>query len=97
MENLTIPSSFIGAAVFFGLLAMVAWLLIRETLRIVLKPALVLLGLAMVAVWMGVLDGTALGGAFAWVGDQLVTGAGMAAEWATDAFEGSSAPDSGEA
>lgn len=90
MESIPVPSSLVGALVFFGLLAMVMWLVIRETLRIVLKPALVVAALALVAVWAGLLDETAIGSGLTWMGDQLIRGVSLAAEWATDAFEQSS-------
>lgn len=87
MESLPVPTSLVGAVVFFGLLAMIAWLLVRETLRIVLKPALIVAALALVAVWAGVLDETVIGRSLTWLGDQLVVGLSLAAEWATEAWE----------
>lgn len=94
MESLPVPTSLVGAVLFFGLLAMIAWLLIRETLRIVLKPALVVAAIALVAVWAGVLDETVIGRSLTWLGDQLVVGLSLAAEWATEAWEavGAGAP-----
>jgi hypothetical protein len=88
MESLPVPSSLVGAVVFFGLLGMLAWLLIRETLRIVLKPALVVGGLVLVAVWTGVLDQTLVGRWLSWTGDRVVAGAAAAGQWATGAWEG---------
>ena len=87
MESLPVPSSLVGAVVFFGLLAMIAWLLIRETLRIVLKPALVVAAIALIAVWAGVLDETVVGRSLTWLGDRLVVGLSLASEWATEAWE----------
>ncbi|MFW6089986.1 MAG: hypothetical protein ACODAB_09545 [Gemmatimonadota bacterium] len=81
------PSSLVGAVVFFGLLAMIACLLIRETLRIVLKPALVVAALALIAVWAGVLDETVIGRSLAWLGDRIVVGLSLASQWATEAWE----------
>lgn len=88
MESLPVPSSLIGALVFFGLLGMIAWLLVRETLRVVLRPALALAAVVMLAVWVGVLDETVVGESLAWLGDRLVVGVTAASEWATDAWEG---------
>lgn len=90
------PSSLIGAVVFFGLLGMIAWLAIRETLRIVLKPALVVAALALLAVWAGVLDETVVGRSLAWVGEQLVVGVTAASEWAGEAWEGYTGAQSGD-
>lgn len=87
MESLPVPTSLVGALVFFGLLAMIAWLLIRETLRIVLKPALVVAAVALIAVWAGVLDETVPGEWLTWLGDRLVVGVSLASEWAVDAWE----------
>ncbi len=94
-----IPSSLLGAAVFFGVLAMLGWLLIRETLRIVLKPLLIFVVLALAAVWAGILDGTVVEQALAWVGDRLILGATALSDWAVGAFEtaAASAPPGGGA
>lgn len=82
-----LPSSLLGAVVFFGLLAMIGWLLIRETLRIVLKPALVFVLLALIAVWAGILDSTLVGQALSWMGDRLILAVTAVSGWAVDAFE----------
>ena len=91
MESLPVPSSLLGAVVFFALLAMIAWLLIRETLRIVLKPALLFAGLVLIAVWVGLLDGTVVERWLSWLGDRLVFGVAEIAEWASAAYEQSAA------
>ena len=82
-----LPSSLLGAAVFFGLLAIIAWLLIKETLRIVLKPALVFMVLALLAVWAGLLEGTVVEETLSWLGDRLILGVTAISEWAVGAFE----------
>lgn len=87
MESLPIPSSLVGALVFFGLLTMIMWLAIRETLRIILKPVLVIAALALVAIWAGLLDETVVGTGLTWIGDRLIRGVSVAAEWAASAFE----------
>jgi hypothetical protein len=80
----------LGAAVFFGLLAMIAWLTIRETLRIILKPALVFILLALVAVWAGLLDGTVVDEVLSWMGDRLILAVTAISDWAVGAFESAS-------
>ena len=97
MDPSPISSSLIGAVVFFGLLAMIAWLLIRETLRIVLKPALVVAAVVLLAVWAGVLDETVIGRSLTWLGERLVVGVTLASEWASRTWEGygAGAPDAG--
>lgn len=87
MESLPVPSSLLGAIVFFGLLAMIAWLLIRETLRIILKPALLFAGVVLIAVWAGWLDGTFVERWMSWLGDRLVFAVAEVAEWASAAYE----------
>lgn len=97
MEALPVPSSLVGALVFFGVLGMLAWLLVRETLRIILKPALVVAGLLIAAVWAGFLDRTVVGEWLSWTGDRVVAGAAAAGQWAAGAWEDSreGAPDDG--
>lgn len=95
MDAIAVPSSLLGALVFFGLLGMLAWLLIRETLRLVLKPALVVAGLVLVAVWAGVLDQTVVGRWLSWTGERVVAGAAAAGHWAAGAWEGSQEASSG--
>ncbi len=90
MESLPVPSSLVGAIVFFALLAMIAWLLIRETLRIVLKPALFIAVVVLIAVWAGLLDGTVVGRWMSWLGDRLILAVAEVAEWASAAYEQSS-------
>jgi hypothetical protein len=87
LETGFIPSSLLGAVVFFGLLAIIGWLLVRETLKIVLKPALVFVALALLAVWVGILDGTVLEDGLTWIGDQLVGGVTAVSEWAIGSYE----------
>lgn len=82
-----IPSSLLGTAVFFGLLAMIGWLLIRETLRIVLKPALVFMLLVFLAVWAGLLDGTVVEAALSWMGNRLILSVTAISDWAVGVFE----------
>lgn len=89
MDAIPVPSSLLGALVFFGLLGMLAWLLIRETLRLVLKPALVVAGLVLAAVWTGMLDQTVVGRWLSWTGERVVAGAAAAGHWAAGAWEAS--------
>ena len=95
METGFLPSSLLGAVVFFGLLAIIGWLLVRETLKIVLKPVLVFVVLALLGVWAGILDGTILEEGLTWVGDRLIVGVSAVSEGAVGSYEtatGSSPP-----
>ena len=81
----------------FGLLAIIGWLLVRETLKIVLKPMLVFVVLALLAVWAGILDGTVLEEGLTWVGDRLILAVSAVSEWAVGSYEaapGSAPPSS---
>ena len=87
MQDPTIPSSLIGAITFFLLLGILALVVIKETVKVILKPALVIIGLAIIAVWAGLLDETVLGSAFEWIGDRLLAGIEGISEWVADSWE----------
>ena len=87
MEDPTIPSSLIGAITFFLLLGIIAFVVVKEAVKIILKPALLLIGLALVAVWAGVLDETVVGDGFAWIGDRLMDGLEGVSGWVADSWE----------
>ena len=87
MEDPAIPSSLIGAITFFLLLGIIAFVVVKETVKIVLKPALVIAGLAIVAVWAGVLDETVVGNGFQWIGDRLLAGIEGVSGWVADSWE----------
>ncbi len=84
MEDPTIPSSLIGAITFFLLLGIIAFVVVKETVKVILKPALVVVVLAVVAVWTGVLDETLVGGGFEWIGDRLLAGIAGISDWVAD-------------
>jgi len=87
MEDPAIPSSLIGAITFFLLLGIIAFVVIKETVKIVLKPALVIVGLAIIAVWAGVLDETVVGSGFEWMGDRLLAGLDGISSFVADSWE----------
>ena len=87
MEDPTIPSSLIGAITFFLLLGIIALVVVKETVKVILKPALIIIGLALLAVWIGVLDETVVGGAFEWIGDRLLAGIEGISSWVADSWE----------
>ena len=86
MDEPTIPSSLIGAITFFLLLGIIAFVVIKETVKVILKPALVVAVLAVLAVWAGVLDETAVGNGFEWIGDRLLAGIQGISEWVADSW-----------
>lgn len=86
MDDPTIPSSLIGAITFFLLLAVIAFVVIKETVKVILKPALIIIALAVVAVWAGVLDETVVGNGFEWIGNRLIAGIEGISEWVADTW-----------
>ena len=86
MEEPTIPSSLIGAITFFLLLGIIAFVVIKETIKVILKPALIVAALAIVAVWAGVLDETVVGNGFEWIGDRLIAGIQGISDWVADSW-----------
>lgn len=91
MEDPTIPSSMIGAITFFLLLGIIAFVVIKETVKVILKPALVIAGLALLAVWAGVLDETVVGRGFEWIGDRFLGGVESVSAWVAESWESRSA------
>lgn len=86
MQDPTIPSSLIGAITFFLLLGIVALVVVKETVKVILKPALLIIGLAIVAVWVGILDQTAVGNGFEWIGDKLLAGLESVSDWVSESW-----------
>jgi hypothetical protein len=86
MEDPTIPSSLIGAITFFLLLGIIALVVIKETVKVILKPALVVILLAVLAVWAGLLDETVVGSGFEWIGDRLLAGIEGVSDWVADSW-----------
>ena len=87
MEDPIIPSSLIGAIVFFLLVGILLYAVVRETLKIILKPTLVVIALILVATWLGILDETVVGGWFETVGERILAGLSSIAEWSASAWE----------
>lgn len=87
MEDPTIPSSLIGAIVFFLLVGILAYAIVRETLKIILKPTLLVIAVILVATWLGILDETVVGDSFQAVGDRILGTLSGVAEWAAEAWE----------
>ena len=87
MEDPNVPSSLIGAITFFLLLGIIAFVVVKETVKVILKPTLVIVGLAIVAVWAGILDQTVVGSGFEWIGDRLLAGLEGVSSWVADSWE----------
>ena len=88
MENAIIPATLVGAITFFLLLAIVAYVVIRETVRVIVRPALVVVGVVLLATWGGVLDETVVGNGFAWIGETLIDGIGAVSDRVVEVWQG---------
>jgi hypothetical protein len=88
VDGVTIPSSLVGAIVFFLLLAIIAFVVIREAVKVIFKPALVVILVIFVATWAGILDQTLVGNAFEWAGDKVLSSIQAVADWVADGWEG---------
>jgi hypothetical protein len=86
VQNPAISPSLVGAVTFFLLLGIVALVVIRETVKVILKPALLITALALLAVWAGLLDETVVGNAFGWLGDRLILGIQGISDWVANAW-----------
>ena len=86
MDEPTIPSNLIGAITFFLLLGIVAFIVVKETVKVILKPALFVILVAVVAVWAGILDETIVGNGFEWIGNQLLAVIEGISDWVADSW-----------
>lgn len=86
MDEPTIPSNLIGAITFFLLLGIVAFIVVKETVKVILKPALLVILVAVVAVWAGILDETIVGNGFEWIGNQLLAAIEGISDWVADSW-----------
>ena len=88
MDGTTIPPELIGNAVLTLAFVLVAWALLREAAKWVIKLLLtggVLIG---AAVLLGLVDNTALGGILYWVGANISLGIQIIATWLADTYQG---------
>ena len=84
MESVVNPA-LVGQLVVLVLLLAVVWAVFKEVTRFALKiiiPAALLMGLA---VWLGVLDETVAGNILESVGNGLLSGIRVVADWVTSA------------
>ena len=88
MDGTTIPQELIGNAVLTLAFVLVAWALLKEAARWVIKLLLtcgVVLG---AAVLLGLVDNTAIGGILYWVGASISNGIQIVATWLADTWQG---------
>ncbi|MCL7962266.1 MAG: hypothetical protein M8860_05380 [marine benthic group bacterium] len=81
LDGSTIPQQLIGNAALTAAFILVAWALLREAARWVIK-GLVVFGIVVgVALLVGLLDNTAASGLLYWVGAWISDGVMAAANW----------------
>lgn len=87
LDPLPIPSAVVGQIALFVAFALIAWALLREAARVVIK-VLVVLGIAIAAaLWLGLLDESAVTSLLTRVGDGLITGIKAVTQWLVKAWE----------
>ena len=88
MEGFSVPPELIGNAVLTLSFSLVAWALLREGAKWVIKLLLtggIVLG---AAVLLGLVDNTAVGGILYWVGTNISLGIQAIATWLAETWQG---------
>lgn len=88
MDGFTIPPELIGDAVLTLSFALVAWALLREGAKWVIKLALTFGIVLGAAVLLGLVDNTAVGGILYWVGANISLGIQTIATWLAETWQG---------
>ena len=88
MDGTSIPQELIGNAVLTLAFVLVAWALLKEAARWVIKLLLVFGLLIGAAVLFGFLDNTAAGGILYWVGASISNGIQIVATWLAETWQG---------
>ncbi len=86
LDPLQIPPAVVGQIVVFAAFALIAWALLREAAKVVIK-VLLFLGIALaVALWLELLDQSAITGILDQVGTAMITGIKAVTEWLVKAW-----------
>ena len=88
MDGFTIPPELIGDAVLTLSLSLVAWALLREAAKWVIKLLLTFGIVLGAAVLLGLVDNTAVGGILYWVGANVSLGIQTIATWLAETWQG---------
>ncbi len=88
MDGTSIPQELIGNAVLTLAFVLVAWALLKEAAKWVIKLLLVFGLLIGVAVLFGFLDNTAAAGILYWVGANISNGIQIVATWLAETWQG---------
>jgi hypothetical protein len=87
IDPLAIPPAVVGQIVVFAAFALIAWALLREAAKVIIK-VLLFLGIALAAaLWLGLLDQSALAGILDQVGNAMITGIKAVTQWLVKAWE----------
>ena len=88
MDGFTIPPELIGDAVLTLSFSLVAWALLREAAKWVIKLLLTFGIVLGAAVLLGLVDNTAVGGILYWVGANISLGIQTIATWLAETWQG---------
>lgn len=88
MDGTSIPPELIGNIALTLAFVLVAWALLREAARWLIKLLLVFGILIGAAVLLGLVDNTALGGILYWVGANISLGIQIVATWLAETWQG---------
>ena len=88
MDGFTIPPELIGDAVLTLSFSLVAWALLREAAKWVIKLLLTFGIVLGAAVLLGLVDNTAVGGILYWVGANVSLGMQTMATWLAETWQG---------
>jgi hypothetical protein len=88
VDGTSIPQELIGNAVLTLAFVLVAWALLKEAAKWVIKLLLVFGLLIGVAVLFGFLDNTAAAGILYWVGANISNGIQIVATWLAETWQG---------
>jgi hypothetical protein len=87
LDPLKIPSAVVGQVVVFAAFGLIAWALLREAAKVVVK-VLLFLGLALAAaLWLGLLDQSTVARLLEQVGDQMIAGIKAVTHWLVRAWD----------
>ncbi len=88
MDGTSIPPELIGNVALTLAFVLVAWALLREAAKWLIKLLLVFGLLIGAAVLLGLVDNTALGGILYWVGANISNGVQIVATWLAETWQG---------
>jgi hypothetical protein len=86
LDPLKVPSAVVGQVVVFAAFALIAWALLREAAKVIIK-VLLFLGLALAAaLWLGLLEQSSAAHLLEQIGDWMILGIKAATGWLVRAW-----------